>query len=259
MMEQHITRVSEAPEEAGGRGCDHGPSVALMNRLQHSVNGLGLARAASTVHSLRAHQRPIRFPQGKVTPACHARRVEHMNERQIGTTLKVRNDDHVRGANTAPVTVLVYGDYECPYTRELEVSVARLRHLDNASFRYVFRPFPLRDIHPHAEMAAEAAEAVASLAGPDAFWVMHDALFANQDDLGLPNLERQATAAGVDSSTFRDALKTHRFAKRVERYVRSGRANGVGGTPSVFINGERYLGGRDVATLREAVARSSKQ
>jgi protein-disulfide isomerase len=187
------------------------------------------------------------------------RGVEHMNEPEIGTMVNVGKGDHVRGSHTAPVTVLVYGDYECPYTRELEVSLARLRHLDNDSFRYVFRPFPLRHIHPHAQLAAEAAEAVDSLAGPDAFWVMHDALFANQDDLGLPNLERQATAAGVAPSTFRDALETHRFAKRVERYVRSGRANGVDGTPSVFINGERYLGGRDVATLREAVALSSKQ
>ena len=162
----------------------------------------------------------------------------------------------MRGSSTAPVTMLVYGDYECPYTRELEVSVARMRHHDNDSFRYVFRYFPLREIHPHAQMAAEAAEAVYALAGQDAYWKMHDALFAHQDDLERDNLERQATAAGVDPSTFRAALKTHRFAERIERDVRSGRANGVEGTPSVFINGERYLGGREVASLREAVARS---
>ncbi|HEX9703983.1 MAG TPA: DsbA family protein [Gemmatimonadales bacterium] len=160
----------------------------------------------------------------------------------------------MRGSNTARVTLLVYGDYECPYTRKLEVSVVRLRHLDHDSFRYVFRHFPLTDIHPHAQMAAEAAEAVYALAGPDAFWVMHDALFANQNDLGSPNLERQATATGVDPSAFRGALETRQFADRIERDVRSGRANGVDGTPSVFINDERYLGGRDVATLREAVA-----
>ena len=174
---------------------------------------------------------------------------------QTGTTLNVGKDDHVRGSSTAPVTMLVYGDYECPYTRELEVSVARLRRPDHASFRYAFRYFPLREIHPHAQMAAEAAEAVYSLAGQDAFWKMHDALFANQEDLEGDNVERQATAAGVDPRAFRAALKTHRFAERIERDVQSGRANGVDGTPSVFINGQRYLGGHDVASLREAVAR----
>jgi protein-disulfide isomerase len=136
--------------------------------------------------------------------------------------------------------------------------VARLQHRDSDSFRYVYRYFPLRDIHPHAQLAAEAAEAVYSLAGPDAFWGMHDALFANQNELGVDTLERQATAAGVDPSAFRAALKTHRFAERIERDIESGRANGVHGTPSVFINGERYLGARDTAALRAAIGLGSK-
>lgn len=153
--------------------------------------------------------------------------------------------------------MLVYGDYECPYTRELELAVARLRHVDRDSFRYVFRYFPLREIHPHAQMAAEAAEAVYSLAGQDAYWKMHDALFAHQEELEIDTIERQAIAAGVDQGAFRAAFGGRRFAERIERDVRSGEANGVEGTPSVFINGERYLGARDVASLREAVARSS--
>lgn len=172
-------------------------------------------------------------------------------------TLNAVSDDHVRGAHTAPVTILVYGDYECPYTRALELSIGELRHLDEDAFRYVFRFFPLREIHPHAQQAAEAAEAVFALAGRDAFWVMHDALFAHQDDLELPNLERRGTAAGADLRAFRDAIKTHRFAERIERDVRSGIANGVDGTPSVFVNGERYHGGRDVATLRQVIATST--
>lgn len=154
--------------------------------------------------------------------------------------------------------MLVYGDYECPYTRQLEMAVAGLRHVDYASFRYVFRYFPLREIHPHAEMAAEAAEAVYSLLGQDAFWEIHDALFANQDDLGREKLEQHATAAGADPIAFRVALKTPRLAERIERDVQSGEANGVEGTPSVFINGERYLGARDLATLRAVVAAPSK-
>lgn len=176
-----------------------------------------------------------------------------MSELQSDVTLTVGAGDHARGSSTAPVTMLVYGDYECPYTRELELSVAALRRRDGDSFRYVFRYFPLRDIHPHAQMAAEAAEAVYVLAGEDAFWTMHDALFANQDDLELGSLERQAIAAGAERGAFRAALKTRRIVERIERDIQSGRANGVDGTPSVFINGERYRGARDVATLRAAM------
>jgi protein-disulfide isomerase len=174
-------------------------------------------------------------------------------------TLTVGTDDHVRGSATAPVTILVYGDYECPYTRALELVIEQLRRRDSDSFRYVFRYFPLREIHPHAELAAEAAEAVFALAGPDAFWRMHDALFANQQDLEPANLERQATAAGAERRAVREALANGRFAERVERDVQSGIANGVDGTPSVFVNGRRYVGGRDIATLREVVAVYSKQ
>jgi protein-disulfide isomerase len=84
--------------------------------------------------------------------------------------------------------VLVYGDYECPHTRALELALARLRRLTPDAFRSVFRHFPLRDVHPHAQMAAEAAEAVYALGGADAFWVMHDGLFAHQDQLDQPGL-----------------------------------------------------------------------
>jgi protein-disulfide isomerase len=168
-------------------------------------------------------------------------------------SLIISDDDHVRGPENAAVTILVYGDYECPYTRAFEQSIAQLRRHDGDAFRYVFWFFPLREIHPYAEMAAEAAEAVSALAGREAFWKMHDALFANQNDLEQPNLEQQANTTGVDQGAFHDALETHRFAARVERDVRSGIANGVNGTPSVFINGERYRGGRDVATLREVL------
>jgi protein-disulfide isomerase len=181
-----------------------------------------------------------------------------MAKHQRENTLQVDSADHVRGSTAAPVTMLVYGDYECPYTRELELAVAGLRHTARDSFRYVFRYFPLREIHPHAQLAAEAAETVYALAGPDAFWKMHDALFANQEDLEVDSVGRLAAAAGVDPTAFRATLKTRRFAERIERDVRSGEANGVEGTPSVFINGERYRGSRDIASLRGAVAAPSK-
>ncbi len=137
-------------------------------------------------------------------------------------SVTIGKDDHVRGPATAPATVLVYGDYECPYTRALELVMA--------------------------------AEAVSALAGPDAFWRMHDALFADQYDLEPGDLERQARAAGVDGRAYRKAMAAHQFAERVERDVQSGTANGVEGTPSIFINGERYHGGRNEGSLREAIA-----
>jgi protein-disulfide isomerase len=168
--------------------------------------------------------------------------------------LSVDKDDHVRGLSSAPVTVLVYGDYECPHTRALELSIAQLRDDGGKSFRYVFRYFPLREIHPHAEMAAEAAEAISALAGPEAFWRMHDALFADQYHLEPDDLEQRATATGVNMRAYLTAMASHQFAERVERDVQSGIANGVEGTPSIFINGERYHGKRDEGTLRESIA-----
>ena len=171
-------------------------------------------------------------------------------------SLNIGNDDHVRGSVTAPVTVLVYGDYECPYTRALELVIGQLRRRDGDSFRYVYRYFPLREIHPHAEMAAEAAEAVSALAGADAFWRMHDALFADQYDLEPGDLERQARAAGAGRA-YRKAMAAHQFAEGVERDVQSGTVNGVEGTPSIFINGERYHASRDEGSLRAAIASST--
>jgi protein-disulfide isomerase len=162
--------------------------------------------------------------------------------------------DHVRGLSDAPVTVLVYGDYECPYTRALELSLAHLRSLDPNAFRSVYRFFPLSEIHPHAQNAAEAAEAVFALRGADAFWFMHDGLFAHQGQLDESGLERRGEEAGVDAGALRAAIETQRYADRVERDVKSGEANGVDGTPYIFINGESYPGGLDVASLSDALA-----
>jgi protein-disulfide isomerase len=177
-----------------------------------------------------------------------------MPKSQLDTSLHVIDGDHVRGASEAPVTILVYGDYECPYTRRFELSLAELRRVDGDMFRSVYRYFPLREIHPHAQSAAEAAEAVNALGGAEAFWLMHDGLFAHQDHLDPLGLERQAATAGMDPMAVRAMLADHRFAERVERDVRSGLANVVGGTPTIFIDGEFYFGARDVRSLRAVLA-----
>jgi len=178
-----------------------------------------------------------------------------MHETRSDATPQVVDGDHARGPSQARVTVIVYGDYECPHTRALELSLTRVRHLDGEAFRSVHRFFPLHEIHPHAQAAAEAAEAVYSLAGSDAFWIMHDGLFAHQDQLDRPGLERRGAEARVDPIALRSALTSRRFSERVERDMQSGRANGVDGTPSIFIDGDRYRGARDVASLRRALGR----
>jgi protein-disulfide isomerase len=170
------------------------------------------------------------------------------------TPLDIADGDHVRGNVDAQVTILVYGDYQCPYTRAFESELASLRQLDGSGFRSVFRHFPLREIHPRAQQAAEAAEAVYALGGADVFWRMHDGLFGDQHHLDLPDLEHHAESAGVDPLGVRTALLDHRFAARVERDVRSGLASVVGGTPSIFIDGEFYFGARDARTMRRFLA-----
>src|SRR5712671_6316868 len=106
-----------------------------------------------------------------------------MSKTQSYTSLQVVDGDHVRGPGDAPATILVYGDYQCPYTRAFELSLAELRRVDGGAFRSVYRHFPLREIHPQAQGAAEAAEAVYALGGVEAFWRMHDGLFAHQHHL----------------------------------------------------------------------------
>jgi protein-disulfide isomerase len=179
-----------------------------------------------------------------------------MREKRMGNAMDVSEGDHVRGPRSAKSTILVYGDYECPYTHQFEQTLARLRSRQPAAaiqFRSVFRFFPLREIHPHAQAAAEAAECVCMLAGDDAFWTMHDGLFANQHALDQSGLELRGEEAGVEPGRLRAALADHRAANRVEHDIESGVANGVDGTPSIFLNGERYRGPRDATSLLEAL------
>jgi formate-nitrite transporter family protein len=162
----------------------------------------------------------------------------------------VSERDHVLGPDDAPATLLVYGDYECPYTREVQVAVERLRPRLGDAMRYVFRHFPLRPIHPHAQHAAEAAEAAHA---QGQFWPMHKALFRHQDTLDDASLLGYAAALGLDRAAFALALRAHEFAPRVQADVDSGAESGVQGTPTLFINGARYRDARSVAALDAAL------
>jgi Na+/H+ antiporter NhaA len=157
--------------------------------------------------------------------------------------------DHVRGPINAPVTVVEYGDFECPYCGQAEPVVRELLR-DFGDVRYVWRHLPLNDVHPRAQLAAEAAEAAAD---QGAFWEMHDLLLGNQGALRLPDLIGYAEQLGLDIERFTNALRAHAGAARVAEDVDSADLSGVSGTPTFFINGRRHYGAYDIATLSAAV------
>jgi Na+/H+ antiporter NhaA len=158
--------------------------------------------------------------------------------------------DHVRGPTDAPVTLVEYGDFECPYCHRAEPVVRELLRTFETDVRFVFRHLPLVDVHEHAELAAEAAEAAAA---QGRFWEMHDLLFERQDALGIEDLERYATELGLDVERFSRDLTSRRHALRIARDVESADAAGVAGTPTFFVNGRRHRGAYDADSLSRAL------
>jgi Na+/H+ antiporter NhaA len=158
--------------------------------------------------------------------------------------------DHIRGALDAPVTLVEYGDYQCPYCGQAEDVIRELLFSFGDELRYVWRHLPLNDVHPSAQLAAEAAEAAAA---QGAFWPMHDALLAHQDELLPVHLRRRAEDLGLDVERFRDELRRREHLPRVGEDVASADASSVAGTPTFFINGRRHHGAYDIATLTAAV------
>jgi Na+/H+ antiporter NhaA len=165
--------------------------------------------------------------------------------------------DHVRGPERAPVTLVEYGDFECPYCGQAEPVVRELL-ADFGDLRYVWRHLPLSDVHPHAGLAAEAAEAAGA---QGKFWEMYDLLLAHQDALEVPDLLGYAGGLGLDVERFAGALRKRKFAARVAEDVESADASNVSGTPTFFVNGRRHYGSYDIAALsaevRAARARAS--
>ena len=148
--------------------------------------------------------------------------------------------DHIRGNREAPVILVEYGDYECPACGLAHGVLPRLLAQSQGRIALVFRNFPLSALHPHAEGAAEAAEA-AGVQGR--FWEMHDMLFQNQDALDVESLIEYAGALALDLVRFADDLDSRRFAARVREDLLSGVRSGVSATPTFFINGQRHDGG----------------
>ncbi len=157
--------------------------------------------------------------------------------------------DHVRGPDDAPVTLVEYGDFECPYCGQAEPAVRELM-ADYGDLRYVWRHLPLTDVHPHAQLAAEAAEAAAN---QGKFWEMHDQLLLHQDALTAKDLVRDAAELGLNADRFAQDMRGRTGQPKVISDVDSADLSGVSGTPTFFINGRRHHGAYDIDTLSAAV------
>ncbi|HXN75928.1 MAG TPA: DsbA family protein [Gemmatimonadaceae bacterium] len=162
--------------------------------------------------------------------------------------------DHIAGPDDAPVTLVEYGDYECPYCGMASPVVKAAQRELGGQLRFVFRNFPLAEAHPHARMAAQAAEAAAA---EGRFWEMHDMLFEHQDALEAQDLVGYAKSIGLDVQQFTRELKAGTYEKRVRDDFRSGVRSGVNGTPTFFVNGARYDGSwanaeKFIGALRDA-------
>jgi Na+/H+ antiporter NhaA len=160
--------------------------------------------------------------------------------------------DHIRGPVDAPVTLVEYGDFECPYCGRAEPVVRELVRTFGDDLRFVFRHLPLVDVHEHAATAAEAAEAAAS---QGKFWEMHDMLIPEGVSLIYPDLVRYAGDLGLDVERFAEDIRSRRYAMRISRDVASADASGAVGTPALFVNGRRYEGAHQLDALAAAIER----
>ena len=162
--------------------------------------------------------------------------------------------DHLRGRPDAAVTLVEYGDYECPYSGAAYPIVKQIQTRMGGRLRFVFRNFPIASLHPHAERAAEAAEAAGA---QGMFWEMHDRLFRSQPRLRDEFLGSYAERLGLDVDRFHKELSEHTYAGRIREDLVSGERSGVPGTPTFFINGVRHGGSFDFEVLLAALERAA--
>jgi protein-disulfide isomerase len=165
-------------------------------------------------------------------------------------TVPINRRDHIWGSLEAPFQLVEYGDYECPFCGMAHPVVKELERVLSDRLCFAYRHFPILTAHPHALRAAEAAEAAAE---QDQFWAMHDQLFEHQDQLDDEMLVALAVRIGLDRERFVQDLESERFVPRVHDDLASGARSGVNGTPTFFVNGQRYGGARDVRSLIEAL------
>jgi protein-disulfide isomerase len=180
-----------------------------------------------------------------------------LSKTQWGTalTLPVSEDrDHIQGPAEAAVTLVEYGDYECPYCGAAYPIIKEVQSRMGERLRFVFRNFPITTSHPHAEQAAETAEAAAT---QGRFWQMHDLLYENQRRLRVPDLRDYAERLALDVERFDRELTEHAHAARVREDFMSGVRSGVNGTPTFYINGARHDDSYDIDTMLAALERAA--
>jgi protein-disulfide isomerase len=165
-------------------------------------------------------------------------------------TPPVSSRDHAVGSPNASIVLVEYGDFECAFCAEAEPVLKALRRALADTMLFAFRHFPLAEAHPYAMHAAEAAEAAGA---QGKFWLVHDYLFLHQDALEDSDLVEAAAAIGCEVERFVREMAEHRYAPRVREDFLSGIRSGVNGTPSLFINGVRYDGARDLDSLLAAI------
>jgi len=165
-------------------------------------------------------------------------------------TPPVSGRDHVQGSATAPITLVEYGDFECPYCGQAFYVVKQLQQRLGDQMRYVFRNFPLVQTHPYALQAAEAAEAAGA---QGKYWQMFDMLFEHQDALDTAHLVQYARDIGLNIQKFEQDLANHTFQPRIEEDIERGERSGVEGTPTFFINGVKYNGSFELPYLLAAI------
>ncbi|MEA2197507.1 MAG: hypothetical protein QOJ25_1558 [Solirubrobacteraceae bacterium] len=187
----------------------------------------------------------------KVPATVRARQIAATAEDILDLSRDIDPDrDHIRGPDDAPVTLLEYGDFECTYCGQAEGVIRELLSSVGDDVRYVWRQLPLNDVHPSAQLAAEASEAAAA---QGKFWDMHDLLLDHQGELSFRDLVGYAGELGLDTDRFTDDLRRREYAPRISEDVSSADESGVSGTPTFFINGRRHYGAYDITTLTETV------
>ncbi|MEU4677758.1 Na+/H+ antiporter NhaA [Micromonospora sp. NPDC023737] len=213
--------------------------------LDEAKLGILVATVVSSVVTWSVFRLAARLPEPR-----RARALLGTADEIVDLLVPVQTDrDHIRGPAEAPVTVVEYGDFECPYCGQAEPVVRELL-AEFTNIRYVWRHLPLTEVHPHAQLAAEAAEAAGE---QGAFWEMHDLIFEHQNALRNADLLHYADQLGLDLVRFREYLTERRGADRISEDVDSADLSGVSGTPTFFINGRRHHGAYDIVALSAAV------
>jgi protein-disulfide isomerase len=222
-------------------------SLAFHGReLQQATLGVLAAGALACLTGWTAFRMIARLPS-----SLRARQLLATEQEILDLADEVEESrDHIRGGGHAPVTLVEYGDYECPYCGQAEAVIRELLDSFGQELRYVWRHLPLGDVHPDAQMAAEASEAAAE---QGRFWEMHDVLLTHQDELSAADLREDARRLGLDLDRFWEGVRRRRHAARVEEDVAGADASGVAGTPTFFINGRRHHGAYDQQSLAAAV------